>query len=143
MKFEFSAGGVVFKKEKGEVTILLAKHSQNKSWGFPKGLIGDTEKNETKESTAIREVKEETGVEAFIIKPLDSTTYFYEWNGEKRKKTVYYFLMECINYNFDERDFEMEEVKWVNPKDVENILTFEADKKIWKQAQREIKLLGF
>lgn len=144
MKFEFSAGGIVFKKEKGTVTILLAKHSQNKSWGFPKGLIGDKEEGESKEETAIREVKEETGVEAVILKPLSATEYWYQWDGEKRKKTVYYFLMECIQYDFEQRDHEMEEILWCPVDKVESTLTFSADKKLWKEVEKELQFItGF
>ena len=55
MKFEFSAGGIVYKRGKTkkstsqknaeEILVLVAKHSQHHGWVFPKGLIGDTEEN--------------------------------------------------------------------------------------------------
>jgi 8-oxo-dGTP pyrophosphatase MutT (NUDIX family) len=70
MKFQFSAGGVVYKKEGQGVFILLAQHSQHHGWVFPKGLIGDKIVNEGKEETAIREVEEETGVLGKITRPL-------------------------------------------------------------------------
>ena len=54
MRFEFSAGGIVYKKEKSEVFILVAQHSSHHGWVFPKGLIGDHVKNEGKEETALR-----------------------------------------------------------------------------------------
>ncbi len=144
MKLEFSAGGVVFKKEKGDIAILLTKHSQNKSWGFPKGLIGDKDIKESKEQTAVREVKEEAGVNAVILKQLDETNYWYQWQGEKIKKTVYYFLMECIDFDFSRRDNEMEEVIWCPVEEVESTLTFSADKKLWKEAEKELQFItGF
>lgn len=139
MKHEFSAGGVVFKKEKGSILVLLGKHSQNKSWAFPKGLIGDTYQNESKEATAVREVLEETGVEAVILKPLASSTYWYQWEDEQIKKTVYYFLMEAIKEDFTKRDGEMEEVLWLPQKEVKGKLTYPGDKKIWEEAQKEIQ----
>ena len=70
MKLEFSAGGVVIKKENGEILVLVAQHSQHHGWVFPKGLIGDQIKGEKKEETAVREVKEETGYDAEIIQEL-------------------------------------------------------------------------
>jgi len=144
MKFEFSAGGIVFKKEKGEILFLLSKHSQNKSWGFPKGLIGDSDKNESKEETAIREVKEETGVEATIVKVLGTTVYWYQWKGERVKKNVTYYLMECLSYDFDKRDQEMEEVGWFEVDKVEERLSFDVDKKLWRDSLHEIKMItGF
>ncbi|MDP2672178.1 MAG: NUDIX domain-containing protein, partial [Candidatus Daviesbacteria bacterium] len=63
MKLQFSAGGIVYKKENGEIFILVSQHSQHHGWVFPKGLIDE---GETKEATAIREVKEEAGVDGKI-----------------------------------------------------------------------------
>ncbi|MFQ6120629.1 MAG: NUDIX domain-containing protein, partial [Methanosarcinales archaeon] len=104
MRREFSAGGIVYKKRKGqrakdkdEVLWLVAQHSHHKGWVFPKGLIGDHKSGETSEETAIREVKEETGVKAKIIKKLKNPAqYFYTFQGEKILKTVYYYLMEYV-----------------------------------------------
>lgn len=88
MKFEFSAGGVVYKKEGDKMLILISKHSGHHGWVFPKGFIGDKIKNETKENTAVREVEEETGIKAEIEKELSPVTYWYVFEGEKRKSTL-------------------------------------------------------
>ncbi|MBU2632229.1 NUDIX domain-containing protein [Patescibacteria group bacterium] len=143
MKFEFSAGGVIFKTTldafgKKEILILVAQHSQHKGWVFPKGLIGDNIKGETKENTAVREVKEETGVKAKIITPLQPVTYWYVWEGEKIRKAVYYFIMDFIEGDFAERDMEMENVEWIKIEDVENKLTYKSDKKTWEEAKNWI-----
>src|SRR5262245_59945543 len=110
MKFEFSAGGVVVKKEHGSVLVLLAQHGQHHGWVFPKGLISDTKKGESKEETAVREVEEETGAIAKILKPLEPVRYWYKWETELRKKTVYYFIMEYISEDRNKKDDEMENV---------------------------------
>src|SRR5436190_1343158 len=111
MRFEFSAGGVVVKKELEKIFILVAQHSQHHGWVFPKGLIGDHIKGEGKESTALREVEEETGVKGKIVKPLSPITYWYVWPGEagkeKVKKTVYYFIMEYVSGDTTQHDEEM------------------------------------
>ena len=88
MKFQFSAGGIVFKKENGKTFVLVSQHSQHHGWVFPKGLIGDHIEGESKESTAIREVEEETGILAKILRPLSPVNYWYVWNKEKIKKSV-------------------------------------------------------
>ncbi|MBI2032743.1 MAG: NUDIX domain-containing protein [Candidatus Levybacteria bacterium] len=136
MKFEFSAGGVVYKNKKLDILILVAKHSQHHGWVFPKGLIGDKKEGEGKEETAFREVKEETGIEAKIEKELTPVSYWYVWEGEKIKKTVYYFLMEAIGGNIEEHDDEMEEVEWISDSKVEKRLTYPSDKKVWKEAKQ-------
>ncbi len=138
MKFEFSAGGIVYKKENGKVFIIVAKHSSHHGWVFPKGLIGDHIKNEGKEETAVREAEEETGAKGKIIQELSPVTFWYEWEGEKRKKTVYYFLMEFIRGDIKKHDWEMEEVEWLPKDKVLDRLTYESDKKVFQEAQKLI-----
>ena len=138
MKFEFSAGGIVYKKQNGNVSILVAQHSGHKGWVFPKGLIGDHIENEAKEETAVREVKEETGVFGKIIKALKPVTYWYVMDGEKHKKTVYYFLMEYISGNINDHDWEMQKVEWLPINEVEDRLTYPSDKKAWQEAKKLI-----
>ena len=139
MKFQFSAGGVVFKKDP-DLQILVSQHSQHHGWVFPKGLIGDKRENEkeSKEDTAIREVKEETGADAKIIKPLTPVTYWFVLEEEKIKKTVYYFIMEFTGGDISIHDHEMENVEWIDPSEVEKRLTYSSDKKVWKEARNLI-----
>ena len=138
MKFEFSAGGVVFKKEQNKVFILVSQHSQHHGWVFPKGLIGDHIKEEKKEDTAVREVKEETGIDAKILKPLSPVTYWYVFEGEKIRKTVYYYLMEFLGGDFKQRDHEMENVEWLLPEEIEERLTYKSDKEVWQEAKNNL-----
>jgi 8-oxo-dGTP diphosphatase len=136
MKFEFSAGGIVTKKENGQNLILVSQHSQHHGWVFPKGLIGDHIKNEAKEDTAIREVEEETGAKGKIIQALTPVEFWYVFENEKIHKTVYYFLMEYIGGDITKHDFEMENVEWLPKEEVEKRLTYESDKKVWQEARK-------
>ena len=157
MKLEFSAGGIVLRQTqdfgskpqslKKKIEVLLCQHSQHHGWVFPKGLIGETgssvkgqgSRRETKEEAAIREVQEETGVMGKIIEPLSPVTYWYEWDWEKRKKTVYYFIMEYVSGDITKHDFEMENVEWLPMDKVEKRLTYPSDKEVWKEA---VKILS-
>lgn len=141
MKFEFSAGGVVYKNEDGKLFILVCQHSQHHGWVFPKGFIGDKEefKGQTKEETALRETKEETGITGKIIQPLTPITYWYKMDGEKREKTVYYFIMKFVEGDTKNHDWEMENVQWLPVEDVEKRLTYDSDKTVWKEARVEIE----
>ena len=141
MKFEFSAGGIVYKTEDNKLFILLAKHSHHKGWVFPKGLI-DREKNESKEAAAIREVEEETGAQGEIQKALEPSTFWYMWDGERRKKTVYYFIMRYSEGDITKHDFEMEEVEWVEAEKVLTTLTHKGEKEVFKKALPEIMKLA-
>jgi 8-oxo-dGTP pyrophosphatase MutT (NUDIX family) len=138
MKFEFSAGGIVVKKEKDQNLILVCQHSQHHGWVFPKGLIGDKVKDENKEDTAIREVEEETGVKGKIIKTLTPVEYWYVFEDEKIKKTVYYFLMDFVSGDITNHDEEMENVEWLPEDEVVTRLTYPSDKKVWQEAEKLI-----
>lgn len=138
MKFEFSAGGIVQKKENGKTYVLVSQHSQHHGWVFPKGLIGDKKQGESKEDTAVREVKEETGIEGKILHLLPPVTYWYQFKGDKIKKTVYYFVMEYVSGTTDQHDHEMEAVEWLPAEQVENRLTYKSDKEAWRKAKEKI-----
>jgi 8-oxo-dGTP diphosphatase len=140
MKLEFSAGGVVYQKTNGKIKILISKHSFHHGWVFPKGLIGDKKdnKNQTKEETAIREVKEETGADGKIETALTPISFVYTWKGEEIKKTVYYFIMKFIGGDINIHDHEMEEVEWIDFDEVSEKLTYPSDKKVWQEAKKII-----
>lgn len=148
MKREFSAGGLVFKtkapKDKRQKTKdllwLVCQHSQHKGWVFPKGLIGDTKAGESKEETAIREVKEETGIDASLIQPLAPVKYFYSWEGDKRFKTVYYFLMRHTGGDIADHDHEMSTVEWLPTDEVAKRLTYKSDKEAFTEALKLMPL---
>lgn len=134
MKLEFSAGGLVFRKNNSEV--LLGQHSQHHGWVFPKGIIGDHVEGETKEATAVREVEEETGITGKILQPLSPVTFWYQSQGEKRKKTVYYFIMEYVSGDTKDHDWEMENAEWLPIDEVAKRLTYPSDKKVWEEARQ-------
>lgn len=128
MKREFSAGGIVF-NEKGEV--LITKHSLNHHWGFPKGWI---EEGQTIEEAAVREVREEGGVEAAIRGKVGYTKYIYTRADEKVFKVVTYFLMEYISGDPKDHDFEMEDAGWFTTEGALKTLDFSRDKDLLKKA---------
>lgn len=132
MKREFSAGGIVFNKNK----VLLTKHSENHHWGFPKGLI---EEGQNSEQAALREVKEEGGVEAEILGKVGYSKYIYTFEGDKIFKVVTYFLMKYISGNPKDHDWEMEEAGWFSLDEALKTLSFPQDKELLKQA---LLLLG-
>ena len=129
MKIQFSAGGIIIVENK----VLLCQHSQHHGWVFPKGLIDN---KETKEEAALREVQEETGAIGKITKPLTPVTYWFVLEGEKIKKTVYYFLMDYVGGDITKHDHEMEDVAWVLIDEVEKRLTYKSDKQVWQETQK-------
>ena len=128
MKREFSAGGIVF-NDQGQV--LVTQHSQNKHWSFPKGLI---DPGQTSEQAAVREVKEEGGVEAEIVDKVGYSKYVYTLNNEKIFKVVTYFLMKYISGNIKDHDWEVSDIGWFSPEEALKELSFSQDKELLKKA---------
>jgi 8-oxo-dGTP diphosphatase len=142
MKFEFSAGGVVYKKDNGNIFILMVQHGgYAHHWGFPKGHIADTIKGETKEDAALREVKEETGIDAKLLQALAPIQFWYVRDEEKRKKTVYFFVMEYQGGDFSQKDLEMQDVQWIPIKDVLEKVTFKSEKQVFQEAKKYLQTL--
>lgn len=127
MKREFSAGGIVFKGNK----VLLTQHSQNHHWSFPKGLI---DPGQTTEQTAIREVREEGGVNAEIVDKVGYSKYVYTLDGEKIFKVVTYFLMKYVSGKIEDHDWEVENLGWFSPEEALKKLSFSQDKELLKKA---------
>lgn len=125
---EVSAGGIVYKKEGDNILWLITQHSKHKGWGFPKGLIGDKERNEPMEEAALREVKEEGGIETKLISQTPvKTEYKYRFKEYLVGKNVYYFLMEYISGDPKDHDWEVSEAKFLPEDEVKKTLSFKAD----------------
>src|SRR3989338_7454498 len=92
MTMEKSCGAIVFKKQKDGTKYLLL-HYDAGHWDFPKGK---QEKNEKEEQTALREIKEETGIEdiEFVDGFREMVNYFYKQQGETVFKEVIFFLAQ-------------------------------------------------
>ena len=111
-KREISAGGVVYRRGDDGIEIVLASRRTRRgqlAWGLAKGGIED---EESMEDAAVREVREETGLLADIEASLGETRYFYVWENVRIRKTVHVFLMRHTGGDIDDRDDEMEEIRW-------------------------------
>jgi ADP-ribose pyrophosphatase YjhB (NUDIX family) len=146
-KLEISAGGIVYKKDNGRIFILMIFPAKRKDsvkssnfkpvWTFPKGWVGD-HGDEALEQTAVREVREEGGVNANIITKLDVSKYFFTWDGQNISKTVHWFLMEYVSGDPTDHDTEVAESVWVPLEESEAKLTYPADKSNLEKARQLI-----
>lgn len=136
-KREFSAGGVLYRQIGNDIEVALAKRITERGkivWCLPKGKI---EKGEKPEDTALREVKEETGMEGKLIAKLDDINYWFYSQEEKVRifKTVKFYLLKYLEGKPENHDWEMEEVVWVKLKDAENLASYPTEKEILKKAR--------
>jgi 8-oxo-dGTP pyrophosphatase MutT (NUDIX family) len=107
-----SAGGVVYRRTDDGIEVVLASRRTRRgdlAWGLAKGGI---ESGESREEAAIREVREETGLTADIEADLGDTKYMYVWEDVRIRKTVHFFLMRWTGGDVEDRDDEMEEIRW-------------------------------
>lgn len=139
MKIEVSAGGVVYRKRRRVFEVLLLK-DKNNNWTFPKGLIED---NEDKLGTAQREIGEEVGLKNVkFVSELSPIGYWYRWQKDLIKKTVYYFLFETMG---DEQPKPQKEegitaVKWFTPEEALKIIGYpKTNKPILKEVIEKLR----
>lgn len=91
---EQRAGGVVFRKENGEIEFLLVTSNSNRNrWIIPAGHV---ETGETFRETALREVSEEAGVEAAIVADLGNLTYLWRRGNQKITINTSLYLMKYL-----------------------------------------------
>ncbi len=130
-EIEHSAGGVVFKVNKGS-PLYLVLISKRRIWEFPKGHI---EPGEDSKTAAIREVKEETGLEELEV--LDGFTFSvnYEFlkNGVKVKKDVIYYLMKT-NSNSVKVSDEHIGYMWLTYEKALEVLTHKNSRNLLREA---------
>jgi 8-oxo-dGTP pyrophosphatase MutT (NUDIX family) len=88
---EESAGGIVFRLERGKPRYLLIRDSY-RNWGFPKGHV---EIGEEPATAAVREVAEETGLRSVLMRGLiDTIDWDFRFRGQAIHKVCHFFLME-------------------------------------------------
>ena len=104
-----SAGGVVHRIVDGETEVLLVHRRVPVLWALPKGT---PDSGETIEETALRETREETGIEVEIVAPLSSIRYFFVRGTTRFHKTVHFFLMRPIGGAIELHDEEFDDVRW-------------------------------
>jgi 8-oxo-dGTP pyrophosphatase MutT (NUDIX family) len=129
-----SAGGIVVRHESGQPWLVVGsrrRERDGRTWTLPKGT---PDKGETREQTALREVREETGLEVRITGPLDSIEYSFVQSGTRIHKTVHYFLMEPVGGDLAAHDHEFDEVRWIPFESAASMLTFETERALVARA---------
>jgi 8-oxo-dGTP pyrophosphatase MutT (NUDIX family) len=127
-----SAGGVVLAELRPDAPVALVAHRSVRGtlqWTLPKGVQED---GETVEQTALREVREETGLEPELVGRLDTIDYWFVWTPERTRyhKFVHYFLMRAVGGDFAEHDHEMEEAAWFEPAEARRQMSFANERRL-------------
>ncbi|HET7701472.1 MAG TPA: NUDIX hydrolase [Candidatus Limnocylindria bacterium] len=117
-----AAGGVVVRGVGDELEVVIAGRVSDRTWVFPKGT---PDGGESVEETALREVREETGLEVAIVRPLGTIEYHFAVPGERVHKVVHFFLMRATGGDVSRHDHEYDDVRWVSVADARRMLTYD------------------
>lgn len=142
-KEQVSAGGVVYRARGRSTEVALISVGEDERWQLPKGLLG---RNELPEEAALREVREETGLECEIVAPLELVEYWYFSKGSARRvrfhKRVHFYLMRYLSGETEEHDDEVNEARWVDSEDAAAMLAFKGERKALEEALEKLEKLG-
>ena len=105
-------------------------------WGLPKGAVAP---GETSEQAALREVLEETGLEAQIVKPLDTIEYFFRASDTLIRKRVDFYLMLHTGGELKPQLTEVDDVEWVELSEAIRRASFASEKKLLESALQELE----
>ena len=137
MRREFSAGGVAIRRLRGEWVFAAIRPGGKKPgvWALPKGLIDEGERPE---QTALREVAEETGIEARLVTKLGDVRYVYTWKGERIFKVVSFYLLRYeagkLGHVAKEYAHEVADVQWLPLDEAPRLLAYTGERDIARQA---------
>ena len=136
---QISAGGVAFRWQDSNVEIAIVCVRPKLRWQLPKGIV---DPGESPAMTAVREVKEEAGIETELIKLIETIEYWYRSvkNGRPVRfhKFVHFYLLEYTGGDVLNHDHEVEESRWVSFDDAVEMLAFESERQVVVKAQEMI-----
>ena len=137
---EFSAGGLVVRRMRGKPYIAAVRVKGGAVLALPKGHI---EPGESGAETAVREVREETGIDGRLIEKLDDIRYWYTRDGARVLKVVSFFLLGYRSGSV--RDFQRAEVdgaEWLPLEEAPERLAYRGEKQMAKVALSKLADTG-
>lgn len=129
---EFSAGGVVVRD--GECVVIVPTRRAadgSKVVALPKG---HPEEGESPEQAALREVREEAGVDCEVVDRLGEVRYHYQRGGRRIAKRVAFFLLDYRSGDLEDHDHEVEVARWVPLDAALEQLTFDGEREMVRRA---------
>jgi 8-oxo-dGTP pyrophosphatase MutT (NUDIX family) len=126
-----SAGGVVYRVRDDLTEVVLVHRRTPPLWALPKGTPS---RGESLEETALRETREETGLEVEIAGSLGSIRYFFVRNRTRFHKTVHFYLMRAVGGDVGDHDHEFDEVRWFQIEEALAIATYPTEREVMQRA---------
>jgi 8-oxo-dGTP pyrophosphatase MutT (NUDIX family) len=139
MRREFSAGGVVVRRLRGQWHAAVIQPAGKQVWALPKGLV---DPGESPADTALREVQEETGVEGRLAGKLGDIRYVYTWRGQRVFKVVSFFLVRYSRGRLGEiapaMRREVAAARWVPLTEAAGVLAYKGEREMAERAVEKL-----
>jgi 8-oxo-dGTP pyrophosphatase MutT (NUDIX family) len=142
MKREFSAGGVLVRRLKGNWMLAAIRPAGKKPglWALPKGNIRP---GEDPRDTAVREVMEETGTQGRLVEKLGDVRYVYTWGGERIFKVVSFFLLRYSGGRLGDLPpttaHEVDEARWLPLEEAPKLLAYGGEREMAQRALDSVR----
>lgn len=137
---QYSAGGVAFRSNGGEIEIALILTNNERRWQLPKGHL---DPGETAEQAALREVAEEAGIECDLLEPILEIKYRFTHHGKNGPlrilKFVNFYLMRYVSGDVADHDDEVAEARWLPIDEALKTLYHEDEKRVVTAANEILK----
>jgi 8-oxo-dGTP pyrophosphatase MutT (NUDIX family) len=144
MKREFSAGGVLVRRLRGEWVFAAIRPAGKPEglWALPKGRI---DRGESPEETAVREVAEETGARGSSVGKLGDVRYVFTWDGERVFKVVSFYLVRYSRGRLGDLPpataHEVADVRWLPLTDGPSLLAYKGEQEMAAKAVEAVGAL--
>jgi 8-oxo-dGTP pyrophosphatase MutT (NUDIX family) len=135
---EFSAGGVVINDVDEVVVIVPTRRAADgsKVLALPKG---HPDGHESSAEAALREVREEAGVEAEMISSLGEVRYWYQRGGRRIAKVVEFFLLRYVSGDVRDHDHEVEHARWIPAAEAIKTLSYAGERDMVRKALEHLE----
>lgn len=132
--YEKSCGAIIiYKESESTYKVLLVKNHNGRNFSFPKGHV---EKGESEKETAIREIKEETGLDVEIIDDFREVSDYTPFG--KIKKRVVFFMAQAFSDKVSIQEEELDSYKWVDLYDADKACTYDNDLRVISHAKENL-----
>ena len=138
-KAQVSAGGVAYREHDGRTEVAIVAVGERRRWQLPKGLVGD---GEPVEAAAMREVREEAGVETAPEGLIETIEYWYQARERgtpvRFHKLVHFYLLRYLAGDVADHDHEVHEARWAEIGEARELLAFANEQRVVARAAEMI-----
>jgi 8-oxo-dGTP pyrophosphatase MutT (NUDIX family) len=130
VKAEFSAGGVAIRRFRGRPFVAVIT-TFKQALALPKG---HPHPGESAADAAVREVREEAGIETVVVAKLDDVRYWYLRRGQRQFKVVRFFLLRYRSGSVRDHDREVAAAAWIPLAEAPERLTYRGEQAVAARA---------